>query len=121
MMDIVILILLSLGTFFIFTASIGILRMPDVYMRISVVTKAATLGVGLILIALALHFGIFSISVRSIAIFIFVILTGPAAAHMIGRAAYYVKDPLWNKTVVDDLEGKYNRNAEHLSSPEGES
>jgi multicomponent Na+:H+ antiporter subunit G len=115
------IVLLSLGSFFILTASIGILRMPDVYMRISVVTKAATLGVGLILAALALHFEIFSISVRAFAILIFVILTGPAAAHMIGRAAYFVKDPLWKKTVVDDLEGKYNREAEHLSPPETES
>jgi multicomponent Na+:H+ antiporter subunit G len=109
---------LSLGSFFILTASVGILRMPDVFLRVSVVTKAATLGVGLMLIALAIHFETFSITVRAIAILIFIFLTGPAAAHMIGRAAYYVGDPLWKKNQEDDLKGKYNHETEGLASTE---
>jgi multicomponent Na+:H+ antiporter subunit G len=112
------LILLSLGTFFVLTAAIGILRMPDVYMRLSVVTKAATFGVGLMLGAIAVHFGNFSITVRVLAILFFIFLTGPVAAHMIGRAAYFIGDPLWKNTIRDDLKGKYNKTTESLASSE---
>ncbi len=110
------IIFMGLGTFFILTAAIGILRMPDVFLRISVVTKAATLGVGFMLIGLAFHFGSFAITVRAVAILIFVLLTGPAAAHMIGRAAYFIGDPLWKKTGKDELSNRYNKNSEKLAS-----
>jgi multicomponent Na+:H+ antiporter subunit G len=118
MKEAITIILLSLGTFFVLTAAIGILRMPDVYMRLSVVTKAATFGVGLMLAAIAVHFGNFSITVRVLAIIFFIFLTGPVAAHMIGRAAYFIGDPLWDKTVRDDLKGKYNKETESLASSE---
>ncbi|HET6244486.1 MAG: monovalent cation/H(+) antiporter subunit G [Bacteroidetes bacterium] len=110
------LVFLILGTFFILTASIGILRMPDVYLRISVVTKAATLGVGFMLIGLAVHYENFAITTRALAILLFVFLTGPAAAHMIGRAAYFIGDPLWKKTVGDELKNRYNKQSENLAS-----
>ncbi|WP_262496552.1 cation:proton antiporter, partial [Pedobacter antarcticus] len=46
----------TLGTLFILIASIGILRMPDFYLRLSVTIKAATLGVGLVLGSAAVYF-----------------------------------------------------------------
>lgn len=116
MNDILTFAFLVLGSFFILTASVGILRMPDVFLRVSVVTKAATLGIGFMLIGLAIHFEDFSITVRAIAILIFVFLTGPASAHMIGRAAYFIKDPLWKKTLTDELKGRYNQKSESLAS-----
>ena len=116
MKETIVLILMALGTFFIVSASVGILRMPDVFTRISVVTKAATLGVGLTLAALSFYFESFVISTRAVAIMIFVFLTGPAAAHMIGRAAYFIGEPLWKKTVRNDLEKRYNKTTEKLAS-----
>ena len=116
MNETVVIVLMALGTFFIVSASVGILRMPDVYSRVSVVTKAATLGVGLILAALAFYFDSFVITIRAIAIMIFVFLTAPAAAHMIGRAAYFIGEPLWKKTVKDELEKRYNKTTEKLAS-----
>jgi multicomponent Na+:H+ antiporter subunit G len=108
--------LMILGTFFILTASLGILRMPDVFLRLSVVTKAATLGVGLMLFSLAIYFEDFVITIRAVAIMVFVILTGPVAAHMIGRAAYFINDPLWKETRIDELKGRYNKITEKLAS-----
>jgi len=49
MSEILIYILSTLGAIFAMLAAIGILRMPDAFLRISVTTKAATLGVGLLL------------------------------------------------------------------------
>jgi multicomponent Na+:H+ antiporter subunit G len=50
MSEILIYILTSFGAIFILLAGIGVIRMPDLYLRISVTTKAATLGIGLVLI-----------------------------------------------------------------------
>ena len=48
MIDITLAILSTIGALAILFASIGILRMPDFYLRLSVTVKAATLGVGLL-------------------------------------------------------------------------
>ncbi|NLF14459.1 MAG: monovalent cation/H(+) antiporter subunit G, partial [Anaerolineaceae bacterium] len=50
-------ILLLIGGVFMFVAGIGILRMPDLYTRMSATTKVATLGVGSTLLAAAIYFG----------------------------------------------------------------
>ena len=42
-------------------------------------------------------------------------LTAPVAAHMIGRAAYFDKTPLWNGTKFDELKGKYDESTHDLS------
>jgi multicomponent Na+:H+ antiporter subunit G len=116
MTDVIIMILSALGVLFIILAGIGMLKMPDFYMRVSISTKAITLGVGLILIASAVSFNEFSVTSRVIAIIIFIILTAPVAAHMIGRAAYFSKVELWKNTVQDDLKGKYDMKTHTLKS-----
>lgn len=118
MNDIIVVILISIGTLFILLAAIGLLRMPDLFLRISVTTKAATLGVGLILAGMALHFHETSITTRAIAIIVFLLLTAPIGAHLIGRASYFVGVPLWKKSLMDDLKGKYNMDTHELSSSE---
>lgn len=110
MTDIVIMILSAIGAIFILLASIGLVRMPDIYLRISVTTKAATLGVGLILVSAGIFFNEASLISRVIAIICFLLLTAPVAAHMIGRTAYYTGTKLWDKSIIDDLKGKYERN-----------
>lgn len=95
--------LISLGTAFVFLAGLGVLRMPDLYLRISVTTKAATLGIGLILFGAAIHFSETSVTTRILAIILFLLLTAPVSAHLIGKASYFVGTPLWHKTVIDEL------------------
>lgn len=116
MNEIVIMILISLGTLFILLAAVGVLRMPDLFLRISVTTKAATLGVGLILIGMTLYFSDVSIGTRAIAIILFLLLTAPIGAHLIGRASYFVGVPLWKKSLMDDLKGKYDHKSHELRS-----
>ncbi len=107
MKTIIIMILSGAGALFVLLAAIGILRMPDLYLRISVTTKAATLGVGLILSSVAAYFAETPITSRVVAIILFTLLTAPVAAHLIGRASYFTGIPLWAKSVNDDLKGKY--------------
>ncbi len=107
-------VLLMLGSLFILLSSVGIIKMPDLFTRMSATTKASTLGIGLVLIGTALFWGNVGIVVRSFAIIIFLLLTTPVAAHIIGRAAYFDKVPLWDKTQIDELKGKYDEDSHEL-------
>lgn len=112
----IIIILSALGAIFILLAAIGIVRMPDFYLRLSATTKAATLGIGLILVSSAVYFQEISVTSRVFAIIIFLILTAPVAAHMIGRASYFIGTLLWKKSIMDELEGKYEKDTHLLRS-----
>lgn len=90
------------GALFAFLAALGLLRMPDVFIRMHSATKAGTLGVGLIMVAVAIHFGDLGVVVRALAGFAFLIITAPVAAHLIGRAAYREDVAMWTGTVVDE-------------------
>ena len=108
------------GVFFTFIAGIGLLRMPDLYLRMSAVTKASTLGLALILLGTAVYFGELATASRAVATIIFVFLTAPVSAHMIGRAAYSNGVPLWEGTKVDELHGRYdeqNQTLHGIASP----
>ena len=111
-------ILMLFGVFLILIAGIGLLRMPDLYLRMSAATKASTLGLGLILLGTVLFFGVLGIASRAIATIIFVLLTAPVSAHMIGRAAYTNGVPLWEGTELDELEGRYDEPAQILHGAE---
>lgn len=119
MTNLAIMILSSVGALFILLAAIGFVRMPDFFLRVSVTTKATTLGVGLIIGSAALYFSEVSVVSRSFAIILFLLLTAPVAAHMIGRTSYFIGTRLWEGSVIDELEGKYKKDTHQLSSKEG--
>ncbi|MBD1423560.1 monovalent cation/H(+) antiporter subunit G [Sphingobacterium chuzhouense] len=120
MIEIVLAILSTVGALSILFASIGILRMPDFYLRLSVTVKASTLGVGLLLICAAIMFPDVSVTTKAIAIIFFLIITAPIGAHMIGRAAYFTGTPLWKGTIIDELAGMYNEETHELESEESD-
>ena len=94
-METLISLCLLIGTFFTLVAAIGILRMPDIYMRIHAVTKAGTVGIGLILLAVALFFVDSAVTSRVIGIMLFIIVTTPAAAHLLGKTMLKSKYRMW--------------------------
>ena len=114
--EVVVVGLILGGAIFMALAGLGMLRMPDLFLRMSSSAKAGTLGAGLILLGAAIHFDNFSIYTRALAIIIFLMLTAPVAAHMIGRAAYFDGVPLWAGTVQDDLRGHYRASTHALET-----
>ncbi len=106
MIDVIVALLLLCGGVFAFGAAVGVYRMPDTYIRMHASTKTGTLGAGLMLLAVALHFGELSVGTRAISALVFLLITAPVAAHMIGRAAYRAGVRLWEGTIVDELAGK---------------
>jgi len=120
MIHLLVAALLVTGTTFILLAAIGIVRMPDVYMRMQVSTKGASLGAGCLLLAVPVFFGDVAIGARALLIIVFIFLTTPISAHMLARAAYIVGVPLWEGSVVDELEGRYDRESGELASADEE-
>jgi multicomponent Na+:H+ antiporter subunit G len=100
MLELALSALVLTGGFFAFIAGLGILRLRDVLMRMHASTKAGTLASGLILLAVAIGLGDTSTVARVVAIIVFLLLTAPVAAHMIGRAAFRAGVPLW-ETEID--------------------
>ncbi len=98
-----------LGGFFCFIAGLGVLRLQDVLMRMHASTKAGTLGSGLILVAVAIYFGDLATITRAVAAILFLLITAPVAAHMIGRAAFRVGVPLWNTKIEEGAEENLRR------------
>jgi len=96
-----IIILVSIGLFFNFAGCTGLIRFPDIYNRLQASTKCVTLGTVLILLAVAIHFGWNSISIKAILCIVFVLLTAPTAAHAISRGSHRAGFPLWEGSVMD--------------------
>lgn len=103
MTDIVIMFLSTIGAIFILLASIGIYKMPDFYSRLSVTIKAATLGIGCILIAAAMFFSEFQVTTKVMAIIFFLFLTSPVAGYLIGKVAYINGTRLWKNSIIDEM------------------
>jgi multicomponent Na+:H+ antiporter subunit G len=108
-----------LGVVFSVLAAVGVLRMPDVYNRLQVASKASSLGIALLMLGVALHFGELSVTIRALLVVIFLFLTAPVAAHVIGRAAYIAGVPLAPGTEPDELAGAYDAETGRLAGIEG--
>lgn len=111
-------VLVVAGGLFAFAAALGVVRLPDVLTRMHASTKAGTLGCGLILSAVAVHFGETGVVARALVAIAFLLLTAPIAAHMIGRAAYRTGVALWPGTVVDELAQRTKRSGAPPSEPD---
>jgi len=114
MAEILAYVLMTAGVLFIFIAALGVLRLPDLFMRMHANTKSATIGVGLIMLGAAVYFGEITITTRAMAVDIFLLITAPISSHLLARSAYFSGIPLWDQTISDDLRGHYDLNAHTL-------
>jgi len=108
--------LLLLGAGFMVLAAVGILRLPDLPTRMHASTKAGALGASLTMLAVAFHLPEGAVVARALAVIVFILLTAPVAAHVIGRAGYFVGVPLWKGTVKDELKKHYDPESHSLES-----
>ncbi|WP_117237961.1 monovalent cation/H(+) antiporter subunit G [Thermus sediminis] len=119
MLELLVALLLLAGAFFVLVAALGVLRFPDLLMRMHASTKAGTLGVGLIVLAAVAHFGELGITAKGLVGVFFILLTAPVGAHVIARAAYLVGVRLWEKTVVNERDGGQGEEAPRLARGKG--
>lgn len=110
--DILSILLIITGTVLMLISAIGIIRLPDFYLRMSAITKAATLGLFLLLIGLVIYFNNLQLSIKSFIIITFILLTNPVGAHAIARAAYMKGTKLWESNTIDELKELTDRKEE---------
>jgi len=94
------------GAVFGLLAAIGIVRLPDLYMRLHAASKAGAVGAGLILIAVALISTDGAVVLRATLGLIFLLLSTPVAAHLLARAAYKAGELPIVTTTIEEIDGQ---------------
>jgi len=102
--NILVIIIVLVGTFFFTTATIGLLRFPDFYTRMHATGKGDTLGAFMSLIGLALYNVIHEltldtvlVSIKLIFIAVFIFVANPTATHAITKAGLDCNVEPWTK------------------------
>ncbi|MFN3685065.1 MAG: monovalent cation/H(+) antiporter subunit G [Fimbriimonadaceae bacterium] len=105
-------LLLAFGAVITFLAAYGVLRLPDSLTRMQATSKATTLGVGCVLLSVAVAFDDVGVRTKAALVVLFLFVTQPIAAHLMARASYRSGSPLWKGTVVDELGEEQGRDDE---------
>lgn len=116
MIEIIVSVLLLAGAAFMLLAAVGILRLPDLPTRMHASTKAGAMGAMFTMGGVAFYFADSIVFARAFAIVVFILITSPIAAHVIGRAGYFTGTTLWDGTVKDELRENYDADTHKLSS-----
>jgi multicomponent K+:H+ antiporter subunit G len=86
-LEAVVALCLVAGGFFALVGTVGLVRLPDFFMRLHAPTKATTLGVGSILAASLLYFaGSGRLVAHEVLVGVFLFMTAPVSALMLARA-----------------------------------
>jgi multicomponent Na+:H+ antiporter subunit G len=93
--------LVLLGVLVMTVGVYGVVRMPDTYTRLHAAGKTVVLGMMPLLLASALT-GDPEVVPRVILIGLFLLVTTPVSAHMIGRAAYLKGERMRAPRAVDE-------------------
>jgi multicomponent Na+:H+ antiporter subunit G len=106
------------GVFFMFVSALGVLRLKDFYMRAHAPTKAATLGLFFLLIAVALNVREPTVITKAVLALLFIGATAPVGAHLLARAAYRNGIPPYDEPVVDEYAPVVAQRKAHHTEPE---
>ena len=79
--------LLIAGGIFFLAGTLGLLRFPDVYTRIHALTKADNVGLGLVIMGLAVQVEIWATVGKLLLIWALVLLAGASVAHLVAARA----------------------------------
>ena len=95
--DYIVVALLAAGMFFFAAGSLGVLRFPDVYTRLHALTKADNLGLGFVIIALAVHAGTAAVTAKLALIWVLVLVAGATAGNLVSETARMSGVKPWRK------------------------
>ena len=86
-MDILSIIFIVPGLFFLTVAAIGVIRLPDVFSRSHAVSLADSVGAFLMLVGIALHEGLSINMLKILVVLVLLYILNPVIAHATVRAA----------------------------------
>ncbi|MDM1249024.1 Na+/H+ antiporter subunit G [Acinetobacter sichuanensis] len=91
-MEVIVSFFLIIGAFFLLVGGIGMVKLPDLFMRLHAPTKSSTLGLGSVLLAAMIYAafqGRFGFAELLITLFAFI--TAPVSANLIAQAAIHLR------------------------------
>lgn len=88
LIDVLAALLLLAGAAFFLAGTVGLLRFPDVYSRLHALAKADNLGLGLVLLGLALQADSLAIALKLLLIWPLVLAASGAVGFAIARRAH---------------------------------
>jgi multicomponent Na+:H+ antiporter subunit G len=95
LLDWVSALLLLAGAIFYLAGTVGLLRFPDVYLRLHALTKADNLGLGLIVLGLSLQAESLAEAVKLILIWPLVLAASASVSYSIAQRADALGIPPW--------------------------
>ncbi|HEY7773877.1 MAG TPA: Na+/H+ antiporter subunit G [Marinagarivorans sp.] len=100
LIEIIVSVAVLIGASFALIGSIGLVRLPDFYLRLHGPAKATTLGVGGVLIGSMIYFSASeqSVSLHELLVAMFLFITAPVSAHIVAKAALHIRLPCIERT-----------------------
>ncbi|NOK78263.1 MAG: monovalent cation/H(+) antiporter subunit G [Chloroflexi bacterium AL-N5] len=92
----------------------GMFKLPDVYTRIHAAGKGAFLGILPLLLAASINGGP-ALGYRAFLIAVFLLLTTPVGAHVIGLAAYRMRERMETPGAIDESGSRLNEPEHNVS------
>jgi multicomponent Na+:H+ antiporter subunit G len=87
--------MLLAGAFFFFAGTVGLLRFPDVYTRLHALTKADNLGLGLVVLGLALRAESWAAVLKLLLIWLLALLASATACYLLAHHALKAGQSPW--------------------------
>lgn len=113
LLDILVIVFLLFGIFFMFVAAFGLIRLPDMYHRMHAATKGVTLGISGLMIAAALHHAqapdanVIKILTEVVLVIMFQFIANPVGSHLLAKAAKLDNCPVWEGQIGDEEHEPY--------------
>lgn len=85
MIELISLAVISAGIFFFMAGTIGLLRFPDAFSRLHAITKADTLGLGLVILGLILQADSLRSVILMISIWLLMMASAATACQLLAR------------------------------------
>ena len=96
-MEILSIIFIVAGLFFLIVAAIGVIRLPDVFSRSHAVSLTDSLGAFLMLVGIALHEGLDTNMLKILVVLALLYIINPVITHATVRAALRSGLKPWEK------------------------
>ena len=104
-LEILVSIFLLIGAFFMLVVGIGMVRLPDLFMRLHAPTKSSTLGLGSFLIAAMIFSAMYGrFGFAEVLITLFAFITAPVSANLMAQAALHLRLRSLSGEVPETLE-----------------
>ncbi len=116
-LDVLAAVCMISGAALAFAAAVGMLRFPNVLMRMHAATKPQVLGLVLVLVALALRLRDGATLGLLLLVVVFQFATAPIASHMAGRAAFRAGQVDRELLVTDELSESLESHEEPRGAP----